>query len=102
MCTYTTEKVTVSGSGRGQLGWVGLTEATVYFDHPQHTPAEHTLNLDFLSRSAGPGGRVAVELTVDSARALARALETVLASLPSSAPAPVPDGASSSGRTVAT
>jgi hypothetical protein len=81
VCTYTTERVTVSGSGRGQLGWVELTEATVYFDHPQHTPAEHTLNLDFLSSSAGPGARVALELTVDSARALAQALDTVLASV---------------------
>ena len=39
MCTYLIEKIEVAGSGKGADGWFGLTEATVYFDHPVHAPA---------------------------------------------------------------
>ncbi len=82
MCTYVTEKVAVDGSGKGPVGWFPLTEASVYFDHPQHAPAEHTLNIDFLNPSRGPSARVAVELTAASARALAAAIESALAAVP--------------------
>ena len=82
MCTYLTEKVTVEGSGKGAAGWFGLTEATVYFDHPQHARAEHTLNIDFLNPGQGASARVAVELTAASARALAAAIESALAAVP--------------------
>ena len=82
MCTYLTEKLAVEGSGKGAAGWFGLTEATVYFDHPQHARAEHTLNIDFLNPGQGPSARVAVELTAESARALAAAIESALAAVP--------------------
>jgi uncharacterized protein DUF6295 len=82
MCTYLTEKLAVEGSGKGAAGWFGLTEATVYFDHPQHARAEHTLNIDFLNPGQGASARVAVELTADSARALAAAIESALSSVP--------------------
>ena len=78
MCTYNTERVAVSGSGKGAAGWFALTDATVYLDHPAHTSAEHTLNIDFLNPARGPAARVAVELTPDSARALAAAIEAAL------------------------
>jgi Family of unknown function (DUF6295) len=54
----------------------------VYFDHPVHAPAEHTLNIDFRNPARGPAARVAVELTAESARELARAIEATLASAP--------------------
>jgi Family of unknown function (DUF6295) len=82
MCTYVTEKVGVDGSGKGAAGWFPLTEATVYFDHPQHAHAEHTLNIDFLNPGHGPSARLAVELTAASARALAAAIESALAAAP--------------------
>ena len=82
MCTYLTEKIAVTGSGKGSAGWFGLSEATVYFDHPVHAAAEHTLNIDFRNPGQGPSARVAVELTADSARALAKAIETALGSVP--------------------
>jgi Family of unknown function (DUF6295) len=82
MCTYLTEKIDVTGSGKGAAGWFTLTDATVYFDHPQHAPAEHTLNIDFLNPADGPSARVAVELTAESARALALAIEATLRSAP--------------------
>ena len=59
---------------------VGLTGATVYYDHPVHAQAEHTLNIDFTD--GRPGHRVAVELTAASARELVTAIEAALASAP--------------------
>jgi uncharacterized protein DUF6295 len=81
MCTYLTEKVSISGSGKGPSGWFRLTDASVYFDHPVHAQAEHTLNIDFLDPGAGPSARVAVELTAESARALAKAIQAILESV---------------------
>jgi hypothetical protein len=82
MCTYLTEKVGVTGSGKGASGWFRLSEATVYFDHPVHAPAGHTVNIDFRNPDQGPAARVAVELTAESARALAAAIEATLAAVP--------------------
>jgi hypothetical protein len=82
MCTYQTETLDVEGSGKGAAGWFPLTRASVYVDHPQHAPAEHTLNIDFLNPGHGASARVAVELTAASARALATAIEAALASVP--------------------
>ena len=79
MCTYQTETVNLRGSGKGAQGWFSVTDASVYFDHPVHTSAEHTLNVDFINPSLGPAARVAVELSADSALALADAIRTVLA-----------------------
>jgi len=47
-----------------------------------HAQAEHTLNIDFVDPAKGPSARVAVELTAESALALARAIETTLGSVP--------------------
>jgi hypothetical protein len=82
MCTYLTEKVSISGSGKGPSGWFTVTDASVYFDHPVHAQAEHTLNIDFLDPDAGPSARVAVELTAESARALAKAIQATLDAVP--------------------
>lgn len=82
VCTYQTERLAVTGSGKGAQGWFRLSDATVYFDHPQHAPADHTLNVDFLNVAEGPAARVAVELTGESARALAEAILRTLASAP--------------------
>jgi hypothetical protein len=82
VCTYLTENVAVDGSGKGAAGWFPLTEASVYFDHPQHARAEHTLNIDFPNQGQGASARVAVELTAASARALAAAIGSALAAVP--------------------
>jgi hypothetical protein len=81
MCSYLTEQIEVTGSAKGSA-WFPVTRATVYFDHPVHALAEHTLNIDFADPSRGPSGRVAVELTASSARALVAAIEASLASAP--------------------
>ncbi len=73
----------MSGSGKGAEGWFPLSDATVYFDHPVHAPAEHTLNIDFLNTGRGPSARVAVELDAASARGLAEAILSTLERTPS-------------------
>ena len=82
MCTYVTEHARVEGSGKGRDGWFTLRTATVYFDHPVHAPADHTLNIDFADPDAGPAARVAVELTAESALALVDAIHAALAAAP--------------------
>ncbi len=59
-----------------------MKEATVYFDHPVHAMATHTLNIDLTDPSKGRSARVAVELTASSARQLLEAIEAALASVP--------------------
>jgi hypothetical protein len=86
MCTYATVKTDLVGSAKGVGGtgskWFHVTDGTVYFDHPVHAMADHTLNIDFSNPSLGPGARVAVELTAASARELVNAIELALASAP--------------------
>jgi hypothetical protein len=59
MCTYSTERATIEGSGKGADGWFKVNEVLAYFDHPFHSHQEHTLNLDFVNAAGGPGARVA-------------------------------------------
>ncbi|MGH7902665.1 MAG: DUF6295 family protein [Candidatus Dormibacteraceae bacterium] len=78
MCSYATEIIEVSGSGKRGDAWFDLGQAMVSYDHPVHARAEHTLNLDLLNCGLGPEARVAVELTAESARALAGAILRML------------------------
>jgi hypothetical protein len=77
----------VTGSGKGAQGWFRLSHAVTYFDHPFHSPYEHTLNIDFVNEADGPAARVAVELTEESARELVRCIVTALDSAPIARPA---------------
>jgi hypothetical protein len=74
MCTYETTCLPVTGSGKGAGGWFALSDATVYFDHPVHASADHTLNIDLRNPARGPEYRVALELDAASARRLAEAI----------------------------
>ena len=83
MCTYATLQTALDGSAKGPGStWFHVTDATVYFDHPVHAMADHTLNIDFADPSKGPGARVAVELTAASARELMAAIGAALDSAP--------------------
>ena len=79
MCSYLTVPVNISGSAKGPDGWFSVTSASVYYDHPFHAPFGHSLNIDFADPTGGPGARVAVELSADSARALVRGIQEALA-----------------------
>ena len=79
MCSYVTLPTEVAGSAKGPQGWFPVTTAQVYFDHPFHAPFDHTLNIDFADPSQGPGARVAVELSAESARRLVQSIQAALA-----------------------
>ncbi|MBI1294487.1 hypothetical protein GC175_05975 [bacterium] len=79
MCTMIVNQVKMNGSGKGKDGWFDLSQANVSYDHPFHLPLEHALNIDFVDPAQGPGARVAVELSVASARALMETIQAVLA-----------------------
>ena len=79
MCSYLTVPADITGSAKGPDGWFAVTAASVYFDHPYHAPFDHTLNIDFVGPTHGPGARVAVELSAESARELVRCIEAALA-----------------------
>jgi hypothetical protein len=74
MCANIVEKAIVAGSGRGRDGWFRLEQAYVSYDHPFHTDVEHAVNIDFVNEAQGVEARVAVELSLESARELARAI----------------------------
>lgn len=78
MCTMIVNQVEIYGSGKGSGGWFPVRQANVSYDHPFNAPLEHALNIDFVNEAQGPGARVAVELSVESARTLVETILTVL------------------------
>jgi len=78
MCTMIVKQVEIEGSGKGTSGWFKVRQANVSYDHSFDAPLEHALNIDFVNEAQGPGARVAVELSAESARTL---VETILAVL---------------------
>ncbi len=82
MCTYQTERLALSASAKTPNGWMTMTDAIVYFDHPVHYLAEHALMIDVLCPARGPAARVALELNPQSARELAEAILRTLDTVP--------------------
>ena len=79
MCTMIAQQIKIRGDGKSGSSWFKVDTASVSYDHPFEMPLEYALNLDFTSKSGGPGGRVAVELDASSARALVEAIQGVMA-----------------------
>jgi len=73
------EIVSASGAGKSSDGWIDLTHSVVSYDHPHHALLEEAITIDFLNAALGPGARVAVELTLASAKALNAALTRAIA-----------------------
>jgi pyrimidine operon attenuation protein/uracil phosphoribosyltransferase len=78
MCTSIVEIAGAQGAGRSKDGWFSLTHSVVAYDHPQHALLEEAVTIDFVNHAEGPGARAAVELTLESARALHAALAKVI------------------------
>ena len=74
MCTSIVEVVSADGAGKGGDGWFDLTHSVVSYDHPHHAILEEAITIDFVNSALGPAARVAVELTLESAKALSGAL----------------------------
>ena len=79
MCTSVVEIVPAEGAGKGEGGWFDITNAVVSYDHPHHALLEDAITIDFVNADLGPGARVAVEMTLESAKALAGALARAIA-----------------------
>lgn len=82
MCTYLTTTVDVEGSAKAPGGWIPVTRASVYVDHPYHAQVEHAVCIDVANPRLGPAARVALELTEEAALALVDAIRTALAAAP--------------------
>ena len=74
MCTSIVEIVGANGAGKGGDGWFDLTHSVVSYDHPHHALLEEAITIDFVNAALPPGTRVAVELTLESAKQLNAAL----------------------------
>jgi hypothetical protein len=79
MCTMIVQQVEVEASGKNSSGWFPVRQVNVSYDHPYHIELEHALNIDFVNEAQGPGARVAVEMSVEGARALVDTILAVLA-----------------------
>jgi Family of unknown function (DUF6295) len=79
MCTMIAHQVRLQGRAKNGPEWFEVREANVSYDHPYDLPLEHALNIDFVNEALGPGARVAVELSVEAARQLVKAVQAVLA-----------------------
>ncbi len=79
MCTSIVEIVAAEGTGKGNDGWFALTHSVVSYDHPHHALLEEAITIDFVNQSLDPGARAAVELTLESAKALSGALTRAIA-----------------------
>lgn len=78
MCTSIVEIACAQGAGRSTRGWFSLTHSIVAYDHPQHALLEEAVTIDFVNSEKDVGARAAVELTLDSAKALHAALAKVI------------------------
>ena len=82
MCTMIGEKIPIHASAKGGDHWFRADHAYIAYDHPTHAPLDHALGLDFVREAGSPGHgrieRIAVELSLDDARALQAALGRAL------------------------
>lgn len=78
MCTHIAESTGIQGMGKGPDGWFELNKVTVGYDHTTHSVDEHALLLDFTNYDLGVGARVALEIDLESGRALLAQLTEVI------------------------
>jgi hypothetical protein len=79
MCTSIVQIVDAEGAGKGGDGWFAVSHAVVSYDHPHFALLEEAIAIDFLNPAKGPSARAAVELTLESAKALNGALTRAIA-----------------------
>jgi hypothetical protein len=80
MCTRIAMNAPITGGGKGPKDWFPVTMVSVGYDHTAfYVQDEHALLLDFLNPSLGPTARVALEMDVESGRALIAQLQAAIA-----------------------
>jgi hypothetical protein len=78
MCTMISLQTPVTGGGKGASGWFPLSQVNIGYDHAAYMRQEHVLLLDFVNPSINPGARVAVELDLESGKALVAQLQAAI------------------------
>ena len=79
MCTSIVEIADAEGMAKRETDWFPLTHAVVSYDHARHALLDDAITIDFINTDLPPGARAAVELTLDSAKALQAALAKAIA-----------------------
>lgn len=79
MCTSIVEIAQAEGMAKNEDDWFKLTHAVVAYDHARHALLEDAITIDFINSDLPPGARAAVELTLESAKALNAALAKAIA-----------------------
>jgi hypothetical protein len=79
MCTSIVEIAPAEGMAKSADDWFTLTDAVVAYDHARHALLGDVITLDFINTGLPPGARAAVELTLESAKALHEALTKAIA-----------------------
>ncbi len=79
MCTSIVEVVAAEGMAKRGDDWFPLTHSVVAYDHARHALLADAITIDFINRDLPPGARAAVELTLESAKALHAALDKAIA-----------------------
>jgi hypothetical protein len=78
MCSYVVEKTALTGCAKAAGEWRTVTTAVVAVDHPSHAVLDHALIVDFVNAGRPVSERVALELSVESARDLIACMQTAL------------------------
>lgn len=79
MCTSIVEVTAAEGMAKREDNWFPLTHAVVAYDHARHALLADVITLDFVNEGLPPAARAGVELTLESAKALAAALAKAIA-----------------------
>ncbi len=78
MCTSIVEIARAEGMAKRGEDWFPLSHAVVAYDHARHAPLGDVIALDFVNTGLDAGNRAAVELTLETARALRAALDRAI------------------------
>ncbi len=79
MCTSIVEIADAEGMAKADGTWFPVTRAVVAYDHARHAMLGDVITLDFVNDGLPPSARAAVELTLESAKALREALDRAIA-----------------------
>lgn len=79
MCTSIVEIAPAEGMAKADGKWFEVTHSVVAYDHARHALLGDVITLDFISTELPPGARAAVELSLESAKALHAALAKAIA-----------------------
>ena len=79
MCTSIVEIAPAEGMAKCVDDWFELTHVAVAYDHARHALLGDVITLDFVNTGLPPGARAAVEITLESAKALREALDRAIA-----------------------